>query len=209
MNKVHFFKSSSEEGKIMTVRKGVFKDPVKDGLQFVFAKACSREDKACNRDDKSCSPDIKTGDRIIDNMLSNHKSRTGDANLVFGWANVTVDESGEFPEDFQGDMIPTEILEAAAYSFALNKGYCNQEHRYGTDCGYLIECMMFTKEKMDALGIPEGSVPEGLWVGFYIPDDDIFAKVKSGEYAMFSIEGMGRKFLIDENQNPAEPKDLW
>lgn len=202
MNKVHFFKNDNEEGKLVALRKGIFKDPVQDGLQFVFAKACKPEDK-------SCKPEVRTGDMIVDNMLSNHKSRTGDANLVFGWANVTVDENGTIPEDFQGDMIPTEILEAAAYSFALNKGYCNQEHMYGTDCGYLIECMMFTKEKMAAMGIPDGAIPEGLWVGFYIPDDEIFAKVKSGEYSMFSIEGYGYKRLIEENQQPCEPKDIW
>lgn len=202
MDKVHFYKTGSEEGKIVTLRKGIFKDPVQDGLQFVFAKAC-------NREEKDCTPKVKTGDRIVDNMLNNRKSCTGDANLVFGWANVTVDENGEIPEDFQDDMIPTEVLEAAAYSFALNKGYCNQEHMCGTDCGYLVECMMFTKDKMSAMGIPDGTIPEGLWVGFYIPDDDIFAKVKSGEYAMFSIEGYGYKQLIDENQQPCEPKDIY
>lgn len=192
--KVHFYKQDTEQGKLITLRKGIFKDPIQDCVKFAFAE--------------TCKPQMKTGDKIVDNLL-NKKPVTGDANLVFGWANVTKTEDNEFPEDFQGDMIPTEVLEAAAYSFALNKGYCNQEHRHATDCGYLVECMMFTKEKMTALGIPEGTVPEGLWVGFYIPDDDIFAKVKSGEYAMFSIEGYGHKHLIDSEGNDTQQKDLW
>ena len=58
MAKVHFYKADSEEGKIVTLRKGIFKDPVQDGLQFVFAKACKPEKK-------SCRPDIKTGDKIV------------------------------------------------------------------------------------------------------------------------------------------------
>lgn len=179
MKQVVFFKS--EEGKMVTTRKGIFTDPVKDGLTFNFVK---------------CAPDIPIEDPVLRNML-NKEDKIGNSNLAFGWANVTVDENGEIPEDCQDDMIPTGVLEAAAYSFALSKGYCNQEHRWDTECGYLIECMMFTKEKMSALGIPEGTIPEGLWVGFYIPDDEIYAKVKSGEYQMFSIEGYGRRVCVD------------
>lgn len=197
MNKVHFYKNA-EDTKMVTIRKGIFNDPIKDGLKFVVAKGFGED----------CKPTLRTGDAVIDNIL-NKDNNTGEANLVFGWANVTVDEEGEVPEDFQGDMIPTAIMEAAAYSFALSKGYCNEEHKYGTDCGYLIECMMFTAEKMAAMGIPEGTIPEGLWVGFYIPDDEIFAKVKSGEYGMFSIEGYGYKHLINDEGEPTEPKYIW
>lgn len=178
-NKVHFFKSN--EGKMYTVRKGIFKDPVQDGVSFTFVKA---------------RPTVSVDDPVVHNML-NKRGVVGNSNLVFGWANVTVEEDGQLPVDYQGDMIPTGVLEAAAYSFALNKGYCNEVHRCCSDCGYLVESMMFTKEKMQALGIPEGTMPEGLWVGFYIPDDEIYAKVLSGEYAMFSIEGGGRRVPVD------------
>lgn len=182
-HKVHFFKS--EEGKMFTVRKGIFNDPMQDGLTFRFVKG---------------RPDIPLDDPVLNNLL-NKEGTVGNSNLAFGWANITVDEQGELPEDFDGDMIPTGVLEAASYSFALSKGFCNQEHRWGTECGYLIECMMFTKEKMQAMGIPDGTIPEGMWVGFYIPDDDVYAKVKSGEYRMFSIEGYGRRVCIDGECN--------
>ena len=49
---------------------------------------------------------------------------------------------------------------------------------------------------MAAMGIPEGTVPEGLWVGFYIPDDAVDAKVKAGAYNMFSIEGYGQRYAL-------------
>ena len=179
MDKVFFFKH--EEGKIVTTRKGIFNDPVKDGLSFAFVKSCQLM--------------VNTDDPIADNILN--KPKVGSSNLVFGWANVTMDENGELPEDYQGDAIPTGVLEAASYSFAMSRGYCNQEHMWDTECGYLVECMMFTKEKMQALGIPDGTVPEGMWVGFYIPDDEVYAKVKSGEYSMFSIEGYGRRVCVD------------
>ena len=170
MNKVFFKNVKEGENKLVTMRKGIFKNPINDGIKFVVAKAAK--------------PSVDTGDAVMNN-------------LVFGWANVTVDETGTIPEDFQGDCIPTEVLEAAAYSFNLKSHkYCNEEHRHKTECGYLVESMMFTKEKMAAMGIPEGTVPEGLWVGFYIPDDEVYAKVKAGAYNMFSIEGNGQRYAL-------------
>lgn len=32
----------------------------------------------------------------------------------------------------------------------------------------LIESMVFTKEKMQLLNIPEGTLPEGWWIGFKV-----------------------------------------
>lgn len=126
--------------------------------------------------------------------------------LVFGWANVTLQEDGTAPFDWQGDTIPTEVLESAAYNFVMAHGLANQEHEWGTECGWLVESMMFTKEKMAAMGIPEGTLPEGWFVGFYVPDPDVYAKVKNGEYNMFSIEGYGRRVPLDAAGNPVEPE---
>ena len=53
----------------------------------------------------------------------------------------------------------------------------------------LVESCVFTKEKMWAIGIPDGLIPEGWWIGFKVLDDDVWQKVKDGEYSMFSIEG--------------------
>lgn len=49
--------------------------------------------------------------------------------------------------------------------------------------------MVFTKEKQIALGIPEGTLPEGWFVGFQVTDTDTWDKIKNGEYIDFSIEG--------------------
>lgn len=57
-------------------------------------------------------------------------------------------------------------------------------------CAVLIESVIFTPEKQKAMGLPEGVLPEvGWWIGFYVTDDEVWEKVKSGEYPMFSIEG--------------------
>ncbi|WP_300943671.1 XkdF-like putative serine protease domain-containing protein [uncultured Duncaniella sp.] len=137
-----------------------------------------------------------------------------DQRLVFGWANVALKEDGTPPEDCQGDIIPPEELEAAAYNFVLSHGIANQEHMWGTECGWLVESMMFTKDKMTAMGIPEGTLPEGWFVGFYVPDPDVYEKVKSGEYNMFSIEGTGRRIPLEPKEDPDEdnnatPKDVY
>lgn len=56
-------------------------------------------------------------------------------------------------------------------------------------CAVLIESMVFTPEKCAALGISEGTLPVGWFIGFKVTDEDVWKKVKSGEYPMFSIEG--------------------
>jgi hypothetical protein len=52
----------------------------------------------------------------------------------------------------------------------------------------LIESMVFTPDKLAKMGIPEGVVPYGWWVGYQVTPA-LFAKVKEGTRLMFSIEG--------------------
>jgi hypothetical protein len=115
-----------------------------------------------------------------------------DKQLVFGWANVAKDADGSYPLDWDGDVTAPEELEKAAYNFVLKYRETGVKHE-GEAVGTLVESMMFTKEKQAALGIPEGLVPEAWWVGFYIPDKEVFAKVKKGEYEMFSVQGKARR----------------
>lgn len=113
--------------------------------------------------------------------------------LLFGWANVAKDANGNYPIDWDGDVTAPEDLEDAAYGFVLKYRTSGEQHQEGSVVGQLVESMMFTKEKQAALGIPEGIVPEGWWVGFYIPDKEVFTKAKSGEYEMFSVEGRAKR----------------
>lgn len=109
-------------------------------------------------------------------------------NMVFGWANVAVNKNGSITLDWQDDVIPANVLEKAAYNYVLKYRTTGEMHE-GEEVGYLVESVMFTKEKQLAMGIPEGTVSEGWWVGFYIPDKDVVAKIKDGTYQMFSIQG--------------------
>lgn len=118
-----------------------------------------------------------------------------DEHLVFGWANVSIDKDGNVPLDWDGDVIPAEVLEKSAYQYVLKYRESGEMHE-GEAVGHLVESVMFTKQKMESMGIPEGTVPEGWWVGFYVPDDEVVAKIKTGEYKMFSIQGKAKKLKL-------------
>ena len=112
---------------------------------------------------------------------------------VFGWANVAVRVDGEQIVDWQAVAMAdlekiAEELEKAAYAYVAAFGTAGEMHRRG-GVGRVVESIVFTKEKADALGIPPDILPEGWWIGFQITDDEVWKKVKSGEYPMFSIEG--------------------
>ena len=108
--------------------------------------------------------------------------------LVFGWANVAVRVDGEQIIDWQEDAIDTDELERAAYEYVAHFGTAGERHQRG-GIGRVIESIVLTKEKAAALGIPQDILPEGWWIGFHITDDEVWEKIKSGEYSMFSIEG--------------------
>ena len=123
------------------------------------------------------------------------KSRE-DNNLVFGWAYVAKDAKGQVVVDHSTEFMDMEDLEMSMYVYNLAFREGGEVHK-GAKNGMLVESMVFTKEKQKILGIPDGVLPEGAWVGLYFPDDKTFQKVKSGEYSMFSIEGLARRKEVD------------
>ena len=130
------------------------------------------------------------GDIMSEQNVSIAKS-IDEEQLVFGWASVARDAQGNRPLDWQGDLIDIEDLEQAVYQFNLEFRESNDMHRPDSVNGQLVESVVFTKDKIKAMGIPEGIVREGWWVGFKIDDPIAYQKVKSGVYKMFSIEGQG------------------
>jgi len=119
---------------------------------------------------------------------------------IFGWASVAIDEDGEQIEDWQGDMIDPEDLEQAAYEYMLLYGDGGEMHDNPTHVvSKVIESAVFTEEKMKAMGIPEGTLPVGWWVGFQIQDDDVWEKIKNGTYKMFSIEGTAERVEVGDD----------
>jgi hypothetical protein len=120
-----------------------------------------------------------------------------DKRLVFGWANISVTVDGKLVEDYQEDMIDPAVLEEAAYKFAeLYRDGGEMHERTGT--AVMVESVMLTAEKQAAMGIPAGTLPVGWWIGFRVTDDDVWNKVKSGEYSMFSIGGTAVREEVTE-----------
>ena len=128
-----------------------------------------------------------TAEHTLCGRFSIQKS-SDEKRLAFGWASISQDESGTELVDLAEDIIDPDTLENAAYEFVRLYREGGEMHERG-DCAVLVESVVFTKEKMAAMGIPEGTLPTGWWIGFYVTDDEVWEKVKSGEYPMFSIEG--------------------
>lgn len=115
--------------------------------------------------------------------------------LAFGWANVSMRVDRELIEDWQADIIEPEELENAAYEYVLLYREGGEMHERG-GVAVLIESVVFTEEKMQAMGIPAGTLPVGWWIGFKITDKDVWEKVKNGTYQMFSIEGEAERVEV-------------
>lgn len=136
-------------------------------------------------------------------------------NTVFGWANVAAirkeDGSLEIVTDRQGDEIDPVELEEATYVFNLVFREGDEMHTEDVKA-LLIESFVPTDDKLEALAKIDGPdkpanpealkwlrkvFPVGAWMGWYVPDDAVFAKVKDGTYRMFSIGGIGVREKVD------------
>ncbi|MCI8564288.1 MAG: hypothetical protein HFH69_12385 [Lachnospiraceae bacterium] len=136
----------------------------------------------------------KSSDNVIKGKFKIMKS-DDDKMIAFGWANVSMRVDGELVEDWQGDIIEPEELENAAYEYVRLYGDGGEMHERG-GVAVLIESVVFTEEKMQVMGIPEGTLPIGWWIGFKVTDEDVWKKVKDGTYPMFSIEGEAERVEV-------------
>lgn len=122
-----------------------------------------------------------------------------DQRIVFGWAYVTHDQQGNVNIDKSGDFIDQiEEIEKSAYDFVLKSRASDADHT-NVKGGEMVESIVFTPDKIAKMGIPEGVVPMGWWVGFKIGDEGTWARVKKGELRAFSIHGSGTRSKVAEN----------
>ena len=109
--------------------------------------------------------------------------------MVYGWASV-VTENGEAVVDRQGDVIEVGTLVEAVNEFMEHVRVGKAMH-VGEQVGVVVHSLPITKEIGDALGIQSNR--EGWVVAYKVFDDDVWAMVKSGELAAFSIGGRAIK----------------
>jgi len=133
-----------------------------------------------------------------------------DKRLVFGWASIIKDVEGRVLLDRQDDYIDDEEeLEKAAYTYVLHSRDGGEMHvRKGVST--MVESVVLSKEKQAALGIPEGVVPVGWWIGFKVNDDRVWDQVKKGDYMGFSVHGTGQRqknILKDGEFTDVEKRD--
>ena len=126
-------------------------------------------------------------DPTIFSTVSIVKSIPAD-NQIFGWASVSFADAVQV-EDMEGDMIDLVDLEKAAYNslVTLASGDAVNDTHDSPPFGRMIESMVFSPEKIEALGLPS-DFQQGWWVGLELPPDR-YQSVISGDRLMFSIEG--------------------
>jgi len=110
-------------------------------------------------------------------------------NLVYGFASI-IEHDGQPIVDAQGDIIELPELEDAAVDFMLHHRATGVMHK-GDEVGAVVESFVSSPAKGEAMGLPPAvakSLPTGYWIGVKVTPD-VFAKVKTGELSMFSIEG--------------------
>lgn len=133
-----------------------------------------------------------------------------DKRQVFGWASIT-HMNGKPVVDRQGDFIDLEEVEKSAYNYVVNSRVGGSQHRRDGDRPFhaadLIESIVFTPEKMDAMGLPsEGQ--QGWWVGFKVNDEDTWQDVKAGRKTGFSVHGRGRRHPVEGDLIPEGTSDV-
>ncbi len=121
-----------------------------------------------------------------------------DKRQVFGYATVT-HVNGEEVIDRQGDYIPLEEIEKAAYNYVLTSRKGGDMHDRDGDqprhTADLIESVIISPEKAKAMGIETDRY--GWWLGMRVNEEEQWADVKSRARTGFSIHGMGRRADVE------------
>jgi hypothetical protein len=117
-----------------------------------------------------------------------------DRRIFGGWAYVAKNRDGQTVVDRSGDVVDTpqawQELVDAFYEYALEVRVGDEMHEnFGVS--KLAEFFVSDEERWEQMGIPEGVLPKGVFVSYLALDDDLWAKIKSGDYRSLSIVGAG------------------
>ena len=123
-------------------------------------------------------------------------------NCIFGWGYVALRKDGSQVVDHSEDFVkPENIKDLEIGTYAFNLAYREGDIRHTSldtpPTGFLIESMVFTNEKMEKMRVPKGILPEGVWFGFYFPDDKDYQMIKAMKKPMFSLFGKVQRDFVD------------
>jgi hypothetical protein len=137
-------------------------------------------------------------------------SKQEDKQRVFGWLYVCRRKDGSPVVDHSGEIITIDELEEATYGHVLDHRKGGAAHEYDGEgpetvkqVSRLCECMVFTPWKKKDMGIPDGVLPDGTWIGTQVDDHDTWLRYKSGEFRMFSLGGYAIRRAIENAKRKA------
>lgn len=117
--------------------------------------------------------------------------------IVYGWANVSVNADGQPVTDLQGDIIDPDDLDKAVTKFMLESRQSGVMHK-GESVGDVVASIVTTPEILKAMfgdSVP-ANAPAGWFIGVKIADPKVFKRAVDGELAMFSIQGSAERVPV-------------
>lgn len=139
------------------------------------------------------SPDVREKRSEWKDVKLDVKVHEDEKQRVFGWLYVAECKNGIIQVDHSKEIIREKVLEEGSYAYV--KDHRGGDRMHGIekldgkrDVMSLIECMIFTREKIEAMGLPRlGSLPVGIWAGYHVHDSETWGMFKSKKLSMFSI----------------------
>lgn len=131
--------------------------------------------------------------------------------LFGGWAYVARMPDGTLVEDYSGDVVDTpEAWDALAkafvrYALVGRTGDLMHEEYEAAD---LVEMFICDQAKRAALGLPEGVLPDGIYVSYKAREtpagERLWRGVRDGTIRALSIVGQGMREDISEESDDGE-----
>lgn len=128
--------------------------------------------------------------------------KTGDEHQVYGWLYVCNNADGSQVVDHSGEIVKIDTLERAAVRYMLKSQAAGSLHMCNEDgsvfkAGRIISSIVFTSHMTKALGIPDGVLPQGWFVGYLIEHEPTWQAIKNGTLKCFSIGGRAKHRLLE------------
>ena len=133
-----------------------------------------------------------------------------DQRLFGGWAYVARLPDGSLVEDHSGDVIDTpEAWQALVKAFVRYSLVGREGDLMHTEYGAadLVELFVCDMEKRSILGLPEGVLPDGIYVSYKAREspagERLWRGVKAGAIRALSIVGQGFREDLEDGDSEA------